>query len=251
MKPIRFNNGFNSQFNYHNNFDSFFEGECNQLARHCAYTVATKIREAVFNPFIICGEVGTGKTHLTQAIFAKIAFDFPYMNALYITGEELWTKYVNAIRNKNPQKFFVRIHKVDVLIIDDLQLLFEKSMTMDALTLIVDHFIARKKQIIFTSSIQPAMGLDINTRLYSRLCAGLTVNLHPPSKKVRREALKSALVKTELILSDTIVEYISEVKFSSIRELQGILFALISNASMLKTPIDMKLVDVLLKDKIK
>lgn len=118
---------FSSQLNVNYTFDTFIEGDCNRLARSAGYAVANKPGVTSFNPLMIYGGVGLGKTHLVQAIGNRIKQNSPDKFVLYVSSEKFTNQFLDAIKNNNTQEFANFYLQVDVLVIDDVQFLSGKE----------------------------------------------------------------------------------------------------------------------------
>ena len=162
-----------SQLNPNYNFDNFLEGDANRLARSAGLAVSNKPGGTSFNPLLIFGGVGLGKTHLAHAIGVEIKDKYPDKTVLYISAEKFTQQYIESVK-KNSRNDFIHFYQViDILIIDDVQFLSGKSGTQDVFFHIFNHLHQNGKQVILTSDKAPVDMQDIEQRLLSRFKWGL------------------------------------------------------------------------------
>ena len=140
-----------SQLNPTYTFDNFLEGDSNRLARNASIAVANKPGGTSFNPLLIFGGVGLGKTHLAHAIGVDIKDKYPEKTVLYISAEKFTQQYIESVKKNNRNDFIHFYQIIDVLIIDDVQFLSGKSGTQDVFFHIFNHLHQNGKQVILTS----------------------------------------------------------------------------------------------------
>ena len=143
------------RLNPENSFDNFIEGECNRLARSAGYAVAKNPGGTAFNPLLIYGDSGLGKTHLAQAIGIEVKELFQEKTVLYVNANKFQTQFVDAIRNNNKNDFLHFYQMIDVLIIDDVHEFAGKEKTQDTFFHIFNHLHQSGKQLILTSDKPP------------------------------------------------------------------------------------------------
>ncbi|NDD47208.1 MAG: AAA family ATPase, partial [Flavobacteriia bacterium] len=144
-----------SQLNPNYSFENFIEGDCNRLARSAGYAVAQKPGGTSFNPLLIYGGVGLGKTHLAHAIGIEIKDRFPEKTVLYVSAERFTQQFIDAIRNNTKNDFVHFYQLIDVLIMDDVQSFSGKEKTQDVFFEIFNHLHQQGKQVILTSDRAP------------------------------------------------------------------------------------------------
>ena len=230
-----------SQLNPNYNFDNFLEGDSNRLARSAGMAVANKPGGTSFNPLLIFGGVGLGKTHLAHAIGVEIKDKYPERTVLYISAEKFTQQYIESVK-KNTRNDFIHFYQlIDVLIIDDVQFLSGKSGTQDVFFHIFNHLHQNGKQVILTSDKAPVDMQDIEQRLLSRFKWGLSAELQIPDYETRISILKNKLYRDGVEMPDDIIEYVAKHIKSNIRELEGAIISLIAQSSFNKKEVTLEL----------
>ncbi|KGO96279.1 MULTISPECIES: chromosomal replication initiator protein DnaA [Flavobacterium] len=220
-----------SQLNSNYSFDNFLEGDSNRLARSAGMAVANKPGGTSFNPFLIFGGVGLGKTHLAHAIGVEIKEKFPEKTVLYISAEVFTQQYIDSVK-KNTRNDFIHFYQlIDVLIIDDVQFLSGKAGTQDVFFHIFNYLHQNGKQVILTSDKAPVDMQDIEQRLLSRFKWGLSAEIHQPDYETRVSILKNILYRDGVQMPDDIIEYVAKNIKSNVRELEGAIISLIAQSS--------------------
>ncbi|MFL2598221.1 MAG: chromosomal replication initiator protein DnaA [Flavobacteriaceae bacterium] len=237
-----------SQLNPNYNFDNFLEGDSNRLGRSAAQAVAAKPGGTSFNPLLIFGGVGLGKTHLAHAIGVEIKEKYQDKTVLYIAAEKFTQQYIEAVK-KNTRNDFIHFYQLlDVLIIDDVQFLSGKTGTQDVFFHIFNHLHQNGKQVILTSDKAPVDMQDIEQRLLSRFKWGLSAELQLPNYETRISILKNKLYGDGVNINDDIVEYVAKNIKTNVRELEGAIISLIAQSSFNKAEITLELAqDVVMK----
>jgi len=230
-----------SQLNISYTFENFIEGDCNRLARSAGYAVASKPGGTSFNPILLYGGVGLGKTHLAHAIGIEIKNSFPNKTVLYVPSDRFMHQFVDAVKN-NSQNDFVHFYQmIDVLIIDDIQFLAGKEKTQDVFFQIFNHLHQNNKQIILTSDKAPVDLQGVEQRLLSRFKWGLSADLQIPDLETRIAILKKKMYVDGIELANEITEYVAMSITSNVRELEGALISIIAHSSLNKRPITLEL----------
>jgi chromosomal replication initiator protein len=226
-----------SQLNPNYSFDNFLEGDSNRLGRSAALAVALKPGGTSFNPLLIFGGVGLGKTHLAHAIGVEIKDKYQDKTVLYIAAEKFTQQYVEAVK-KNTRNDFIHFYQLlDVLIIDDVQFLSGKTGTQDVFFHIFNHLHQNGKQVILTSDKAPVDMQDIEQRLLSRFKWGLSAELQLPNYETRISILKNKLFRDGVEIEDNIIEYVAKNIKTNVRELEGAIISLIAQSSFNKIDI--------------
>lgn len=223
----------NSQLNGNYTLENFVEGDCNRLARAAGYAVAENPGRTSFNPLLLHGGVGLGKTHLAHAIGIKTKEKHPDITVLYVTSEQFLQQYVESVKNKNTNDFIHFYELVDFLILDDIQFWTSKGVhTQEAFFHIFNYLHQKNRQIIITSDKAPSEMGSLEPRLLSRLKWGLSADLSTPDVSTRIAILKQKLDNDGIEMPEDVIEYIAYNIDTNIRELEGALVSLIAQSSL-------------------
>ena len=222
-------------------FENFVEGECNRLARASGYAVANKPGGTAFNPLLIYGGVGLGKTHLAHSIGIEIKDNFPNKTVLYVQSEKFAHQFIDAIKNNTTNDFVHFYQMVDVLIIDDVQFFTGKEKTQDVFFSIFNHLHQNGKQIVLTSDKAPVEMQGMEQRLLSRFKWGLSADLGTPDLETRIAILEKKMYGSGIELPNEVVEYLAYSINTNIREIEGALNTLLAQASFNKKAITLEL----------
>ncbi len=241
-----------SQLNPNYTFDTFVEGECNRLARSAGIAVSLNPGQTPYNPLYIFGEPGLGKTHVAQAIGMEIKQRYPDLQVLYVSMNKFQAQYTTAMLNHEPNDFINFYQMMDVLIIDDIQELSgNKNSTQNAFFNIFNHLHLMGKQLILTSDKRPAELKDINDRLLTRFKWGLAAELTAPNFNTKVKIIKAKAARLSADIPDDVIGFIAENINANIREVEGVLSALVANAAILKKKITISLAKEVMKVYVK
>ncbi|MFT6845475.1 MAG: chromosomal replication initiator protein [Flavobacteriales bacterium] len=221
-----------SNLNPNYSFDNFIEGDCNRLARSAGYAVAQKPGGTSFNPLLIYGGVGLGKTHLAHAIGVEIKNKYQDKTVLYVNSEKFTSQFVDAIRNGSVNDFSHFYQMIDVLIIDDVQFFAAKEKTQDIFFHIFNHLHQTGKQIILTADKAPVDMQGMEQRLLSRFKWGLSADMQSPNLETRIAILEKKMYADGIEMPREVVEYLAYSITNNVRELEGALISLIAQSSL-------------------
>ncbi len=230
-----------SQLNPNYTFENFIEGDCNRLARSAGYAVSNKPGGTSFNPLLIYGGVGLGKTHLAHAIGIEIKDRYPEKTVLYVSAEKFTQQFIDSIRNNTKNDFIHFYEMIDTLIIDDVQSLSGKEKTQDAFFEIFNHLHQHGKQVVLTSDRAPVDMQGMEQRLLSRFKWGLSADLQKPDLETRIAILGKKLYNDGIEMPEDVVEYLAYSINSNVRELEGALISLLAQSSLNKKKITIDL----------
>ncbi len=230
-----------SQLNPNYSFDNFVEGDCNRLARSAGFAVSQKPGGNAFNPLLLYGGVGLGKTHLAQAIGIEVKKNFPNKTVLYVQSEKFITQFIEATKNNNTNDFIHFYQMIDVLIIDDVQYFAGKEKTQDVFFHIFNHLHQLGKQIILTADRAPVDIQGIEQRLLSRFKWGLSADLQAPALETRIAILDKKVYNEGIQLPKEVNEYLAYSITTNVRELEGALISLLAQSSLNKKIITLEL----------
>lgn len=237
----------NSQYT----FDNYVVGPGNEFAKSVSFAVAEAPGKTKFNPLLIYGGVGLGKTHLLHAIGNYVNSNYHSYRVTCITSEEFYYQFIEAIKNNNTKPFTDIFRVSDVLLVDDIQFLSGKESTQEEFFYIFNTLYQNDKQIVLTSDLPPTSIKGLQDRLVSRFQWGLCVDIQPPNLETRVAILKKKAEKDHLNLPEDVLYYIAEHVSSNIRELEGVIIKLLAFASITNSDIDIDLVRNVLKDSFK
>jgi len=233
-------------------FDTFIEGDCNRLARSAGQSVAAKPGGTSFNPLLIYGGVGLGKTHLAHAIGNEVIRQFPdRKTVLYVTSEKFTNQFLDSIKNNTTNDFIHFYQLVDVLIVDDVQFFANKEKTQDVFFHIFNHLHQNGKQLILTSDRPPKDLKEMQERLLSRFKWGLSADLQAPDFETRMAILHKKMYADGITLTQDVVEFVAYNITSNVRELEGALVSLLAHANLRGGKIDLALAKQVMKNFVK
>ncbi|MGA1331498.1 MAG: chromosomal replication initiator protein DnaA [Bacteroidia bacterium] len=237
-----------SQLNPRYRFDSFVEGDCNRLARSAGLAVAAKPGATSFNPLMLYGSTGLGKTHLAQAIGNQVRQLFPTKTVLYVGAEKFTQQFVDALKNQSANDFVHFYQMMDVLILDDVHNLANKEKTQDVFFHIFNHLHQNGKQLILTSDRPPKDLRGMEDRLLSRFKWGLSTDLQAPDYETRLAILQSKMYADGIDLPADVVEFIAHNINHNIRELEGALTSLMAYTTLSHRQADLELARNVIKN---
>ncbi|BDZ54771.1 chromosomal replication initiator protein DnaA [Agromyces marinus] len=238
-----------SRLNPKYSFDSFVIGQSNRFAHAAAVAVAEAPAKA-YNPLFIYGDSGLGKTHLLHAIGHYAQSLYPGIRVRYVSSEEFTNDFINSIANNRGSLFQQRYRNIDILLIDDIQFLQGKAETQEAFFHTFNTLHDHNKQVVITSDVPPKHLTGFEDRMRSRFEWGLITDVQAPDLETRIAILRKKAQNEQLQVPDDILEYMASKVSSNIRELEGTLIRVTAFASLNRTPVDMPLVQTVLKDLI-
>ncbi len=211
-------------------FETFVTGKANQLARAAANQVAENPGVS-YNPLFLYGSTGLGKTHLIHAIGNAVLKEHPTARVRYVHANQYANDVVKAYQRKSFDEFKAYYHSLDLLLIDDIQFLANKTRTQEEFFYAFEALIAAKKQIIITSDTYPKELADIEDRLKSRFESGLTVAIEPPELEMRVAILIKKAELEGAAMSEEVAFFIAKHLRSNVRELEGALRKVLAYAA--------------------
>ncbi len=239
------------QLNPNHTFDNFVEGECNRLGRSAGLAVAQKPGGTSFNPLVVYGGSGLGKTHLTHAIGNETKRLHPNKTVLYVSAEKFIHQFIEHSRNNEINDFINFYQLIDVLIIDDIHYFAPAIKSQDAFFSIFNHLHQNGKQLILTSD-KPPKDLDgMQERLLSRFRWGLSADLAAPDFETRMAILEHKMRNDGLELPLEVVKYLAYNVQNNIREMEGALISLLAHSSLVRKDIDLELAKKVLRNIVK
>ena len=236
------------QLNPNYTFDSFIEGDCNRLARSAGHAIAARPGGTAFNPLVIFGDVGLGKTHLAHAIGNEVQRTLSNKTVLFVSTEKFTNQIIQAIKNNAVTDFVNFYQLVDLLIVDDIQFLENKPKTQEIFFHIFNQLHQNGKQLVLTSDRPPKDLAGMEERLISRFKWGLSADLQAPDFETRMAILESKMTQEGVELPNDVTEFVCYNIKNNIRELEGVLVSLIAQASLNNRDIDMGLTKDVIKN---
>lgn len=228
-------------------FESFVTGGSNRFAHAAAFAVAEAPAEA-YNPLFIYGSSGLGKTHLLHAIGHYALTLKPRLKVRYVSSEEFTNDFINAIQNNKTAEFQAQYRDVDILLVDDIQFLQGKDQTQEAFFHTFNTLHDHNKQVVITSDLRPKQLAGFEERMLSRFEWGLITDIQAPEFETRVAILRKKAAMERIQVPDEVIEYMAARVSSNIRELEGTLIRVTAFANLNRQPIDMDLIQVVLKD---
>jgi chromosomal replication initiator protein len=228
-------------------FDTFVIGQNNSFAANAAMAISRNPGTA-YNPCLVYGGVGLGKTHLVQAIGNAVHTEMDNVKIVYVTAENFTTEFIQAIREKNTQRFKAKYRYADVLLIDDIHFLQKKTETQEELFHTFNALYDANKQMVFTCDRPVSELRDLTDRLRSRFERGLNVDLQPPSYETRYAILKKKIDAAGLAIPEEAISLICNNVTTNVRDLEAALTKLIAYADLVNKNITVEITRQQLKD---
>jgi len=227
-------------------FENFVMGE-NAFAYNAAVAISKEPGKD-YNPLLIYGGVGMGKTHLMQAIGNNLFINIKGIKIAYVPAESFISEFVEEVKNKNMKSFKDKYRNVDALLIDDIHDLTNKPETQEELFHTFNALYDNKKQMVFTCDRPPSELQKFNDRLRSRFQRGLVVDLQLPSIESRLAILRKKSQSQGVIISDDVLEYTASTITSNVRDLEAALSAIIGYAKLVNQTVTVEMTKNLLKN---
>ena len=231
-------------------FDTFVEGRSNQLARAAAFQVSENVGGASYNPLLLYGGVGLGKTHLMHAVGNSIADRHPHLKVAYMYSQRFMEDMVRAIEQGTMSEFTKYYRSVDVLLMDDIQFLAKGMKTQEEFFHVFNRLQEDGSQIVLTCDRYPKEIEGLEERLESRFVWGMTAPVEPPELETRVAILMKKAEVEQVNLPSEAAFFIAERIRSNVRELEGALKRVIANAKFTGREITLEQVRESLRDLI-
>lgn len=244
-QPARNGGAFGLDDRY--SFENFVLGKSNELAFAAARQVANS-PGSVYNPLLLYGSTGLGKTHLLHAAGRFIAEQNPDAKVMYMHSESFVSEMIQALRRDSIDNFKRRYRSVDTLLIDDIQFFGGKDRSQEEFFHTFNALLESRQQIILTCDRYPKEVDGIEARLRSRFGWGLTVSIEPPDFETRVAILQKKAAEKGLNLADDVAFLIGRRIRSHVRDLEGALNSLIAHANFSGRPIDVEYTQEILRD---
>jgi chromosomal replication initiator protein len=229
-------------------FENFVEGNCNQFAKAASFAVANAPGKTSFNPLVIYGGTGLGKTHLLQAIGNHAILKGGAKKVVYVSSDTFTLDFIAAIQKNKTTDFSRYYRSVDMLLLDDIQFFQNKEQTQEQFFHIFNDLYQHKKQIVLTTDRPPLDLRGLQDRLLSRFQSSLTVDIQPPDLETRIAILSQKSKADGLSLQYEVIEFVAQNVRSNIRELEGFLIRLLAYSSLLQVDVDLNLARKVLRE---
>ncbi|MDP3893392.1 chromosomal replication initiator protein DnaA, partial [Nocardioides sp.] len=230
-------------------FETFVIGSSNRFPHAAAVAVAEAPGKA-YNPLLVYGDSGLGKTHLLHAIGHYVRSLYTGAKVRYVSSEEFTNEFINAIRDDRQDRFKRRYRDVDVLLIDDIQFLEGKTQTQEEFFHTFNTLHNANKQIVLTSDRAPKRLEALEDRLRNRFEWGLITDVQPPDLETRIAILRKKAAMDRLTAPPDVLEFIASKIQTNIRELEGALIRVTAFANLNRQEVDLTLAEIVLKDLI-
>ena len=231
-------------------FERFIEGPNNQFAKAAAQKVSDTPGSQAFNPLVIYGGVGLGKTHLLHAIGNEIIETSPKTKVVIASSEKFTLDFISSIQKNNTAEFSKSYRKADVLLIDDIQFFQKKEQTQEQFFHTFNELYQLGKQIVMTADRYPGEMSGLQDRLLSRFQSGLSVDVQPPNYETRVAILMEKSETNGLTLPYDMIEFIAMHLKNNVRELESTIIRLLAHASLSQVDVDFPLVKKVLKERL-
>ncbi len=231
-------------------FDNFVVGKSNDFAHSVCLSIARNPKQSRFNPLIIYGNTGLGKTHLLQAIGNFIIVNNPQIRVYYSTSEDFANGFIEAIRNNSVNEFIAFFRKIDVLLIDDIQFFQNKGKIQEHFFHTFNSLHQSGKQIVMTCDKPIKETKFLDERLLSRFQLGVSIDIKPPDYETRIAITKKKCETEGLQLPSEVIEYIARKVANNIREIEGTLVSISANLAFTNRQPTIDLVDEIIQSKI-
>src|SRR5690606_8886412 len=238
-----------SRLNPKYTFETFVIGSSNRFP-HAAAVAVSEAPGKSYNPLLVYGDSGLGKTHLLHAIGHYVRSLYAGAKVRYVSSEEFTNEFINSIRDDRQDRFKRRYREVDVLLIDDIQFLEGKTQTQEEFFHTFNTLHNANKQIVLTSDRAPKRLEALEDRLRNRFEWGLITDVQPPDLETRIAILRKKAAMDRLTAPPDVLEFIASRISRNIRELEGALIRVTAFASLNRQPVGLCLTGIVLQDLI-
>ena len=220
-------------------FNNFVISTNNELAANAAMAIA-KAPGKSYNPFLIYGGVGLGKTHLMQAIGNDIYRRFPDKKVVYVTAEKFTNEFIATLGQRKTAVFKNKYRSVDVLLIDDIHFFQGKEQVQEELFNTFNALYEVNRQIAFTCDRHPSELKNLTERMKSRFMSGLNADLKLPAYEARVAILKKKCKRLNITIKDEVLEFISKSVNTNVRDLEAALTKIIAYSDLIRREITLE-----------
>ncbi len=235
-------------------FESFVTGSSNEWAFAAAKQVACTAAEVAFNPLYIYGDVGLGKTHLLQAIAWELRQRNSKCKILYLSAEHFMYQFVRALKGKDMMAFKRTLRTVDVLLLDDIHFIANKTSTQEEFFHTFDALNGRNRQIVVSAKVPPSELCGVDEPIRSRLEQGLSVVIKPTDYNLRLGILKQKVKQVQgesqypIDIPNQVIQFLARHCDDNVRLLEGALNRLVAQTILVRRPISLSMTKEVLSD---
>ena len=240
----------NKQLNEKYTLASFIEGSNNQFAKAAAINVSEAPGTQSFNPLVIYGGVGMGKTHLLHAIGNNVFQGQKNKRVVCASSEKFTLDFISSIQKNRTVEFSKSYRNADILLIDDVQFFQGKEQTQEQFFHTFNELFQAGKQIVMTADRYPGEMVGLQDRLLSRFSSGLSADIQPPDFETRVAIVMEKAEQNGLKLSYDIIEFIGTHIKNNVRELESTIIRLLAHSSLAKKEIDFRLAKKVVKERL-
>ena len=240
----------NKQLNEKYTLASFIEGSNNQFAKAAALNVSEAPGTQSFNPLVIYGGVGMGKTHLLHAIGNNVFQGQKNKRVVCASSEKFTLDFISSIQKNRTVEFSKSYRNTDILLIDDVQFFQGKEQTQEQFFHTFNELFQAGKQIVMTADRYPGEMVGLQDRLLSRFSSGLSADIQPPDFETRVAIVMEKAEQNGLKLSYDIIEFIGTHIKNNVRELESTIIRLLAHSSLAKKEIDFRLAKKVVKERL-
>jgi chromosomal replication initiator protein len=237
-----------AQLNPRYTFDNFVVGDCNQFAHAASLAVAEAPGKTSFNPMVIYGGVGLGKTHLIQAIGHFVVEQSTAKSLVYVSSEKFTIDFIDSIQNSKKTEFSNRYRNVDVLLVDDIQFFSDKERTQEEFFHTFNTLHQKGKQIVLSADRPPKEIRGLEERLLSRFQWGLIADIQRPDLETRIAILQKKAQNDNISIPSDVTTFIANNICNNIRDLEGAVIRLLAYSSLTGRDISLNLAREVIKD---
>ena len=246
LSSISFTDNTSKILNKNYTFENFILDKSNELAYFSAQRVGQEFN-IDYNPFIIYGNVGIGKTHLLNAIAWNIKKHYK-KRFIYISAERFMYQFIKSLKMNETIRFKDQFRSIDVLMIDDLQFIAGKKSTQEEFFHLLNDLIDNKKQVIITADKSPSNIKNLDYKIRSRLSGGLVVDILPTTFELRKKIIRNKVSSKNVDLEKDIITFLADNIFSSVRELEGAINKIMLYSDITKTKLNISNAQSILAD---
>ena len=246
LSSISFTDNTSKILNKNYTFENFILDKSNELAYFSAQRIGQDFN-IDYNPFIIYGNVGIGKTHLLNAIAWNIKKNNK-KRFIYISAERFMYQFIKSLKMNETIHFKDQFRSIDVLLVDDLQFIAGKKSTQEEFFHLLNDLIDNKKQVIITSDKSPSNIKNLDYKIRSRLSGGLVVDILPTTFELRKKIIRNKVLSKNVNLDRDIITFLADNIFSSVRELEGAINKIMLYSDITKTKLNISNAQTILSD---